>query len=57
MSLRATAFLNLDPSNVVVVHCRGGKGRTGTFCSSLLLWSDFCTTALGALATFATRRT
>ncbi|KAJ1480040.1 hypothetical protein T484DRAFT_1812105 [Baffinella frigidus] len=54
---QATAFLNLDPSNVVVVHCRGGKGRTGTFCSALLLWSDFCTTALEALTAFATRRT
>jgi len=54
---QATAFLNLDKSNVVAIHCRGGKGRTGSFCASLLLWVGFSRTAAHALATFAHRRT
>jgi len=54
---QATAFLNLDNSNVVAFHCRGGKGRTGSFCASLLLWCGFSRTAAHALATFAHRRT
>lgn len=23
-------FMNEDPANVIAVHCKGGKGRTGT---------------------------
>jgi hypothetical protein len=26
---KATAWLNQDGENLVAVHCRGGKGRTG----------------------------
>ena len=40
----------------VQVHCQGGKGRSGTFCSSLLIWTGFETSAAGALASFARRR-
>ena len=32
-------FLNENLYNVVVVHCRAGKGRTGTAICSYLLWS------------------
>jgi hypothetical protein len=39
------------------VHCQGGKGRTGTFCSALLLWTGFCKTAEEALDVYARRRT
>jgi hypothetical protein len=39
------------------VHCQGGKGRTGTFCVALLLWTGFCTSATEALDFYARRRT
>jgi hypothetical protein len=39
------------------VHCQGGKGRSGTFCSSLLLWTGFCSTAAESLHAFVQRRT
>jgi hypothetical protein len=39
------------------VHCQGGKGRTGTFCAALLLWTGFCTDADDALEVYARRRT
>lgn len=29
-------FLNADPNNVVVIHCKGGKGRTGLVVVSLM---------------------
>ena len=38
------------------VHCQGGKGRSGTFCSSLLLWTGFLTYASDAMQAFAKRR-
>ena len=39
------------------MHCQGGKGRTGTFCAALLLWTGYCSTAEEALDVFARRRT
>ena len=48
---------NISIWYVVQVHCQGGKGRTGTFCSALLLWTGFCTDAEDALDTYARRRT
>eukprot|EP00049_Salpingoeca_infusionum_P018316 m.356658 g.356658 ORF g.356658 m.356658 type:complete len:530 (+) comp17595_c0_seq1:171-1760(+) len=32
--------LTADPENVVAVHCKGGKGRTGTIICSWLLWDQ-----------------
>jgi hypothetical protein len=46
-----------DAARPPQVHCQGGKGRTGTFCAALLLWTRFCSTADEALQAFARRRT
>lgn len=36
-----SAWLDQFPTNVVAVHCKGGKGRTGCFISSLIMWCSF----------------
>ena len=38
------------------VHCQGGKGRSGTFCSALLLWTGYGHSAAEVLDIFAQRR-
>eukprot|EP00808_Paulinella_micropora_P027200 g54692.t1 len=50
------AFLESDALNVVAVHCKGGKGRTGTMICAWLLYSrkDFYTEQ--AMQLFARRR-
>ena len=42
---------------VFAVHCRGGKGRTGTMICAWLLWTGHCSTACDALDLFQRRRT
>lgn len=42
----AKTFLDQNPEHVVAIHCKAGKGRTGTFISCLLLYlNDFPTAA------------
>eukprot|EP01064_Diplonema_japonicum_P034356 TRINITY_DN7096_c0_g1_i1.p1 TRINITY_DN7096_c0_g1~~TRINITY_DN7096_c0_g1_i1.p1 ORF type:complete len:569 (+),score=154.25 TRINITY_DN7096_c0_g1_i1:59-1765(+) len=49
-------FLECDPSNVVAVHCKAGKGRTGTvICSYLCAYEGMRPGE--ALELFATKRT
>jgi protein-tyrosine phosphatase len=38
-----------DESNVVVIHCNAGKGRTGTAICCYLMYSSFCDNAGQAL--------
>lgn len=33
------AWMNADNSNVVAIHCKGGKGRTGTMICTWLIES------------------
>lgn len=54
---QAAAWLNQHRSNVLIIHCQGGKGRTGTFGSSVALWTGRHDTALEALEEFCGRRT
>jgi len=53
----AAEYLLKDPENVIAVHCKGGKGRTGLMISAFLLWSGHRRCALDALELFTFRRT
>lgn len=50
-------FLNEVPSNVVAIHCKGGKGRTGLMICAYLLYSGYKRTAKEALDYFEKKRT
>lgn len=50
-------FLNQHPLNVIAVHCKAGKGRTGLIIASFLVFSGVCKTAAEALSLFGDRRT
>jgi len=50
-------MLSKTNDGVIIVHCRGGKGRTGSLCCALLLFSKRCKDAAHALRHFAKRRT
>ena len=36
------SWLNSDPRNVVVVHCKGGKGRTGMVIAGYMHYNNIC---------------
>eukprot|EP00927_Polykrikos_kofoidii_P072518 TRINITY_DN68622_c0_g1_i1.p1 TRINITY_DN68622_c0_g1~~TRINITY_DN68622_c0_g1_i1.p1 ORF type:complete len:559 (-),score=37.41 TRINITY_DN68622_c0_g1_i1:59-1687(-) len=53
----AREFMLEDDTNVLAIHCRGGKGRTGTFCCAWLLYTREARSVQDALNLFALRRT
>jgi len=53
----AERFINESLHNVIAVHCKGGKGRTGVFVCAWLRYSGVCDSSLGAMSYFAERRT
>ena len=53
----AQDFLQAHPSNVVAIHCKAGKGRTGVMVAAFLLHDRFFTAADDALAFYAFART
>ncbi|XP_054889731.1 tensin-3-like [Poeciliopsis prolifica] len=50
------SWLNANPLHVVVIHCRGGKGRIGVVISSFVHFTDVSASADQALDRFAMRK-
>ena len=50
-------WLGENPDNVIVVHCKGGKGRTGTMICVWLIESGVFSSAAMSLDYFGNRRT
>ncbi|KAI4877746.1 hypothetical protein NFI96_016173, partial [Prochilodus magdalenae] len=59
--LRYTAsvreWMAADPGNIIAIHCKGGKGRTGTMVCTWLIDSDQFESAQDSLEYFGERRT
>ncbi|XP_041455910.1 phosphatidylinositol 3,4,5-trisphosphate 3-phosphatase TPTE2-like [Lytechinus variegatus] len=53
----AKEWMEADPKNVIFIHCKGGKGRTGTAVCTWLLESEAFHTAKESLDFFGSRRT
>ena len=53
----ATKWLRGDLENIIAVHCKGGKGRTGIMIAALLLWGGHRKCAMDAMELFTFRRT
>jgi phosphatidylinositol-3,4,5-trisphosphate 3-phosphatase/dual-specificity protein phosphatase PTEN len=53
----ASDWIQKDPKNIVAIHCKAGKGRTGLMISCLLLYMNMCKTYSEALELFGTQRT
>ncbi|XP_061595202.1 putative tyrosine-protein phosphatase TPTE [Cololabis saira] len=50
-------WMSADPRNVIAIHCKGGKGRTGTMICTWLIDSDQFESAQDSLDYFGERRT
>ena len=52
----ATAFLEENEKNVVAIHCKAGKGRTGTFICALMIYMNIVKTSDEGLAYYGIMR-
>ncbi|KAM4555661.1 LOW QUALITY PROTEIN: phosphatidylinositol 3,4,5-trisphosphate 3-phosphatase TPTE2-like [Odontesthes bonariensis] len=50
-------WMSTDPQNIIAIHCKGGKGRTGTLVCTWLIDSDQFESAQDSLKYFGERRT
>lgn len=50
-------WMSADPGNIIAIHCKGGKGRTGTMVCTWLIDSDQFESAQDSLEYFGERRT
>ncbi|XP_069129758.1 phosphatidylinositol 3,4,5-trisphosphate 3-phosphatase TPTE2-like [Argopecten irradians] len=53
----AREFMSADPQNVIAIHCKGGKGRTGTMICTWLIDCGLFEDAEESLDYFGDRRT
>ena len=53
---RVENFMDESVHNVIAVHCKGGKGRTGVFVCAWLRYSLFRDSCLDSMEYFASRR-
>jgi phosphatidylinositol-3,4,5-trisphosphate 3-phosphatase/dual-specificity protein phosphatase PTEN len=49
-------YLQKDPRNVIAVHCKAGKGRTGFFICALLMYLNITTTVEESVLYFSEKR-
>ena len=49
-------WLRSDPDKVVSIHCKGGKGRTGTVICSYMIFCGLCKNASEAIERFGEKR-
>ncbi|KAI5066934.1 hypothetical protein GOP47_0017462 [Adiantum capillus-veneris] len=54
---RVYDWLVADPNNVIVVHCKAGKGRTGLMICAYLLYSRECSDPVTAIQYYGEKRT
>lgn len=52
----ATTWIEKNKENVVAIHCKAGKGRTGVMISALLLWQNRWPNAQDAMRYFGQMR-
>ncbi|TMS13929.1 putative tyrosine-protein phosphatase TPTE [Larimichthys crocea] len=50
-------WMSADPQNIIAIHCKGGKGRTGTMVCTWFIDSDQFESAQDSLEYFGERRT
>ncbi|ORY94764.1 protein-tyrosine phosphatase-like protein [Syncephalastrum racemosum] len=53
----AATWLQADPDNVVAIHCKAGKGRTGTAVAALLLYMHVAQNVDEAIHLYGIKRT
>ena len=56
-NFQVNEWLTSDEENVVSIHCKGGKGRTGTMICVLLVELGIFSDAVNSLEYFGQRRT